>query len=818
MSIDVENLLAKSNPPKTLLRHLLETGEVARLLLTSSIYQCDVEWFSQSFGLTKDETINLICYLSAIHDIGKAHTVFQEILQGKENIRFRHEYESKTFFEKYWLPKNVAPKENIVFFGDAIALHHQKYRENELFIPALIKQEIFNAEIIINNKLIDIYHPVFPQLIKNADGVGQVLSGFIILADWLASSQNHASQVTVVRAVEDIFNKMGLIPKALKQVEPFEDMFPYISILSPMQQAIIDYVKSSSEPPMLTIIEDVPGSGKTESALYLASWLAKCYGKHGNYIALPTTMTAAAMNERFNEVLDREGEQSARLMCGDAWLNEDVHLKSDAAKWFSPMRLGLIQLNAVGTVDQAMMSVMPFRFTALRLLGLTSKVLIIDEVHAYDPYMYGILEGLLAYCRCCHIPVILLSATLPLRKKKKLLSVYLNDKVLDATTFNTAYPLLSMLFQKKNKPPVQIPVASRIFQNYQIKLCSDRAEGISVLVDSVRKHDFCGVYFADTVASSQYVYIKIKHLTAGEDIQVILLNAAFTSDLRKELEAKCMNLFGKDRTNRPHKAILVITQLGEQSIDIDMDIEVTEPAGMDRLIQRFGREWRHEDTARSMKYKAPNVYIIQDKKLYEYVYKKDIDLINNTVAYCGSHDAIIFPDDIRSAIESVDPGDESNDIIMQNDDEFLGTSAVLPISARPAAGVTACELFCQSNLASLFSNDEDTVVRGTRLGSSSVPIAIIPQKLYEDICTINEATGQVPIKLVKEVYRYKCNRPFKPWMQNYINSELDKLADMVLLPVEGNFSPKDTAIFDKDGIYVRMDCELGMLFERSDMY
>ncbi|BBI53761.1 hypothetical protein HORIV_61820 [Vreelandella olivaria] len=51
----------------------------------------------------------------------------------------------------------------------------------------------------------------------------------------------------------------------------------------------------------------------------------------------------------------------------------------------------------VGTIDQALMGALPFRHQSLRLLGLARKVLIIDEVHAFDHYMQTLLHQLLAH-------------------------------------------------------------------------------------------------------------------------------------------------------------------------------------------------------------------------------------------------------------------------------------------------------------------------------------------------------------------------------------------------------------------------------------
>jgi CRISPR-associated endonuclease/helicase Cas3 len=100
---------------------------------------------------------------------------------------------------------------------------------------------------------------------------------------------------------------------------------------------------------------------------------------------------------------------------------------------------------AVGTVDQALMSVLPVRHNALRLLALTGKTFIMDEAHAYDPYMQVLLGRLLNWLGAYGAPVVLLSATLPASVSDRLIKEYLQgagqkQDVLRRRTFPAPYP------------------------------------------------------------------------------------------------------------------------------------------------------------------------------------------------------------------------------------------------------------------------------------------------------------------------------------------------------------------------------------------
>ena len=85
-----------------------------------------------------------------------------------------------------------------------------------------------------------------------------------------------------------------------------------------------------------------------------------------------------------------------------------------------------------------------------------------------------------------------------------------------------------------------------------------------------------------------------------DDDNLILFHARFPMAWREEIEKKVLRKFGpgsekgKPNADRPpHRAIVVATQVIEQSLDLDFDVMISDHAPIDLLLQRAGRLHRH---------------------------------------------------------------------------------------------------------------------------------------------------------------------------------------------------------------------------------
>ncbi|MDD7970600.1 CRISPR-associated helicase Cas3' [Roseinatronobacter alkalisoli] len=360
--------------------------------------------------------------------------------------------------------------------------------------------------------------------------------------------------------------------------------------LRPMQQACKDVALADG--PMLAVIEDETGAGKTEAALILAHRMALAGKGRGIYFALPTMATADAMFARTAKVIGRMfSNPSLTLAHGKSDLSKDFRdlveggaTGEDAAScttWLAESRRrALLADVGVGTIDQALLSVLPVKHQSLRHFGLSSKILIVDEVHEMgEPYVAKELERLLQMHRAAGGSAILLTATLPLELRAMLLATY------GGRSETAAYPALSVAGgqtvtglradERPSKGPVKVA----------------RVESVESAADLIAAGAAAGaacVWIRNAVDEA----IASVELLRARGIAAHLLHARYTLADRKRIEKEVLARVGKDGTGR-EGFVLVGTQVLEASLDLDFDLMVSDVAPVAALIQRAGRLWRH---------------------------------------------------------------------------------------------------------------------------------------------------------------------------------------------------------------------------------
>lgn len=661
--MDITKIWAKTAPKKSLINHMLETGIVAGCLTdTNGIYHPVLNRLSEITGYDSDTLLAKIVFICAIHDIGKIHPTFQgrdeetlEVLR-QENLnqmsfdtRFRHEQYGANIFDR--LSVEDVDIKNSDIIAQIIRMHHQKEQKknSDIDIIKIDDKEKAKKWRHIQNEIYDYIKNVFRfdnlNLInKNINKselfvVQNAILGIMITADWIASNSyvfdnqqyENVDEFLESRKTQALkfLNNEGLIRQQIPVMQDFRSAFGFNG--RPVQNDVEKIAHKNNIKCML--IESDCGSGKTEAALYVAAVLGNRSGLSGIYMGLPTGVSAEAIQDRVDEFLTSRGMRNTKLYTSKSMLLREPDKKPI---WTDMSRQRLLAASAVGTVDQVMTAARLVRFESVRMDGLASKVLIIDEIHAYDAYMLAVIKDLLKICGELGVPVIMLSATLPISTKNDLLGVLCDGDI----ELHNGYPMISYVTKDGN---VHEHVSHQYMPDKKIScellpILNDNDKIARYAVDVV-KDGGCECVIMNTVADAICVYDKIKK-NKKNDCKIILYHSRMTINARDETSQKILAMCGKDRTKRPERVIIVGTQVLEQSLDVDVDYMITAICPIDLLFQRIGRYHRHGDagTIREHVVVANTVQVLipSDLSSYggtEFVYEKcyldaTIDAIN----------------------------------------------------------------------------------------------------------------------------------------------------------------------------------------------
>ncbi|MBE0439163.1 MAG: CRISPR-associated helicase Cas3' [Gammaproteobacteria bacterium] len=611
------------------------------------------QFYCEQLNCKKEDWLNWAGFWLALHDLGKFSEAFQsqkvelfEQLQGREpNLEKNYNERHDSLGQWYWNDRLVdqiidenwfvdAQQTSLDFWMRAVTGHHgqppkaasSNYPSDDYFskkdrraIQDFIEelQTLFLTEGAKN--LCSQLTPI--QFESVSKFLSWWFTGVAVLADWLGSNtkyflyNNQAFPLQDYWAIaqlkaKEALSDSGVVPCKITQGLRFNDLFPVIHTPSPLQQWAVNVEIQNF--PQIFLLEDVTGAGKTEAAITLAYRLMESGNADGIFVALPTMATANAMYERVANVYPKlfAGNANLILAHGSRSLVEefsetiiaenDSEQKDETASarctaWLADHnKRALLAQVGVGTIDQALLGVLHSKHQSLRLLGLFGKVLIVDEVHACDAYMQGILEVLLEFHARAGGSVILLSATLPVNMKQKLLGAYAKGRGASCPTISEhAYPLATWWQETNVNQLHQEPLDTRqevtrtVAVNYQHDLAQIKSAVLAAL-DAGQ----CVCWIRNTIADALEVHTLFENEIPAENIT--LFHARFCLSDRLDAEELVLHKFGKSSTHELRKGQLVIaTQVIEQSLDVDFDLLISDLAPIDRLVQRAGRLRRH---------------------------------------------------------------------------------------------------------------------------------------------------------------------------------------------------------------------------------
>ncbi|WP_245707795.1 CRISPR-associated helicase Cas3' [Pseudonocardia oroxyli] len=455
-----------------------------------------------------------------------------------------------------------------------------------------------------------------------------LLTGIVIVADWIASSELFPleplhtadeppalpSLVATARRVEAAWAELDMPtrwapPEVTEPVAAFTERFQRTP--RPVQIAAVEAAMEQERPGMI-VVEAPMGEGKTEAALAAVEVLASRSGADGCFVALPTRATTDAMFRRvLSWMRTLPGialDTSVLLAHGTASLNDEYRglvrrgiqgVGTDSGEdeaglahhWLRGRKKGPLAQFVIGTVDQVLVAGLKSRHLALRHLALAGKVVVIDEVHAYDVYMSTYLDRVLSWLGAYGVPVVLLSATLPTARRAELLAAYSGTEPEPVT----GYPLVSATAAAPRVVPASM--APRPVVVERLTEDPDLAD-LDALVETLRARMVdggCAVVIRNTVARVQTTADALV-AAFGED-SITVSHSRFLACDRAELDADLVRRFGPDPAGaRPAFHVVVASQTVEQSLDVDFDLMVTDLAPIDLLLQRMGRLHRHTRT------------------------------------------------------------------------------------------------------------------------------------------------------------------------------------------------------------------------------
>ncbi|MFE0762866.1 CRISPR-associated helicase Cas3' [Streptomyces smyrnaeus] len=658
-----------------LLFHLLDSAAIADGLWDRFLSSNQRVWIARGLGVPQGVARGLVAFWAGLHDLGKLTPGFQQCAPGAYRAVSRALRGDAGDVERV----GHARASMFTAFGPLVELgygddeldgaaagvagilggHHGRFQQAD---PLFLSSADCVAGLggaswdRLRREYVALVHeqvggPRAPQQVPAA--VGVLVTGLVILADWLASQEDYwlAKDVSekataglhfreAVRSAGEVIEQAGLAREDLERL-PFAELHQ-VQEPNPLQHSVMAELPAAVQGAGILVVTAAPGDGKTETALEAERVLSQAAGTRGVCFVLPTMATSDEMYKRVATAVARqspEGALAVTLTHSMAWLNEaygDAELapgsrvvsheeledvpaaaeweRARPGAWLRGSKRALLAQYAVGTFDQALLSVLPVRHNSLRLLGLTGKTFVVDEAHAYEPYERELLQRLLSWLGRFGCPVVLLSATLPSTAGDQLVRAYLRGagwkkRQLKGRSFQSAYP--GWLFVDAQTAEAT-PMSPRRQEQHQ----EHRAARLSVCVEPVSHRlpqdagrlaavgrelaplvegQGSAAVVCSTVADAQATYL---HLRDRADLQpgdeLVLLHAQLPGEVREARARQITSRLGR-KGRAPGRTVVVATQVIEQSLDLDVDLLISDLAPLSQLLQRAGRCWRHED-------------------------------------------------------------------------------------------------------------------------------------------------------------------------------------------------------------------------------
>ena len=568
-------LLAKSDPPETLLDHTKNCLAVYDSLRERMPFLAEVA--------NNPNFFEHLFYAVALHDFGKAATGFQKQLTDRKRWNYRHEILSTGFVVTLQFPEET--KQAIAL---TILTHHKDigtlvekhpcWQQNEYGYQEWQRKV---AELTPNwDSLIQIQEQVprwcptekclwtpiesVDQLISGyreyltpyrndlEDGeltplhctYGMLLRGCMIACDHLASAGKNEIQTALANLEAHLTQHVK--EKAKEKGRDFHGWERF--------------QKASGETDGQLMLSAPTGSGKTEAAL-LWSNKNQCetLGNRVFYV-LPYTASINAMYDRLKELVsdDKIGmlHGKANYFVYKDLVDKEYTYQEAAAEVREQQDLTrkICRPYKVLTPFQLLKAFFGIRGFEMQMAEMSQGLFIFDEIHAYDPHTTALILTMIKKLREDYdAKFCIMTATMP---------KFLKDMIREA---------LGELAQVEMAPEERDK-----FTRHRVQLLDGNIHDAIPKIKVRLKEGQRVMVVCNTVKQAQNVFKELQEIVADDKAKLLHSRFILRDRERIEKELEDANL-------------LVGTQAVEVSLDIDFDCLFTEPAPIDALIQRFGR-------------------------------------------------------------------------------------------------------------------------------------------------------------------------------------------------------------------------------------
>lgn len=861
-----------------LLAHMLDVAAAAEVILEWES-PATLDWAASAFGLPREHCRRWLAALVGLHDFGKAIPGFQAkwpegmAADAAYGLAFplhacgttAHSCATAALLgSPLWQMTGVASSWIRHVIGAISAHHGFHFTEAEVGKAKPINEPVqwYQARLAI---LETYWRTLAPDGAPAIEALGlpavNWLAGLTSTADWIASNPEwfppgerhddldryyrHARELAVAALghagwspAQTLFDGPVELGALLSRITGREDIEP-----RELQKAGAQLLEGARGPALL-LVEAPMGEGKTELAFLAHLRLQAANGHRGLYLALPTQATGNALFERAEKFLEAfaKNRLDLQLVHGGAMMNGEahrlrtVHLRGidqdkgetlAASTWFSQRRRPLLSAYGVGTVDQALFSVLNVKHHFVRLWGLSNRVVVLDEIHAYDTYTSGLIDVLLQWLKSLGSSVVLMSATLPAARRQELLQAWGVDA---GSVPEHAYPRVLLADARGTRSD---SFNARKLPSIQLAGLEESVEALARQAADLVAGGGCGAVIVNTVDRAQSLYRLLRD-QLEPDVALLLFHARYPMDERGRREQQVLSGFGLTG-ERPQRAVMVSTQVAEQSLDLDFDFMLSDLAPVDLLLQRAGRLHRHARRARPTPHRDARLWVaglgpeFPDLKETAWGFVYDSHVLGRTWALLRDEVTLELPGDIDRLVQAVygdQPLPEDLDEAVQKaiEIEAYGEYRAKVNNERQAARNVAIEPAAEPLAAyrnKPHGNDEADLLglrNVTRLGRDT--ITLVPVDVVEGGWRVGDITFDpdrpVDDATARCLYRRQLRLSRRAVVLHFAATEPP--AAFAEHPLLRDFRPLPLTQgrYDQPGILLRLDAELGLVFEQAE--